>query len=89
MTPGSTRLALPVLLALHPQAQDFLLGVVQLQLERLELVGDFGRFSSGRDDVAAADINLVGQCDGDRLATGGLVEVFLPADDSLDGRLTT
>ena len=48
---------------------------------RLELVGHPGGSIRGGDDVAAADVDLVGQRQRDRLSRHGLVEIALMRDE--------
>ena len=55
----------------------------------LELVGDVGRRVVGAQHVAAADVDLVGEDEGDRLAGDGLVEVAVEGDDARDGARPT
>ena len=55
---------------------------------RLELVGHLRRVVGGRDHVAAADVDLVGQGERDRLAGDGLLQVAVEGDDPRDGALT-
>ena len=51
---------------------------------RLELVGDLGRVVGRGDHVAAADVDLVGERERDRLAGDRLVEVAVEGDDPRD-----
>jgi hypothetical protein len=49
---------------------------------RLELVRDLGRRRRGRDHIAAGDVDLVDQGQGDRLAGDRLAEVAIRGDDA-------
>ena len=57
--------------------------------DRLELVGHAGQVVRPRDDVAAADVDLVGERERDRLAGDRMVEVAIHRDDARDGALAT
>ncbi len=52
----------------------------------LELVGDLGGASARDQQIAARDVDLVGQRQGDRLAGDRFVEVAVGGDDARDRR---
>ena len=53
---------------------------------RLELVGDLSRIVGRAQQIASARVDLVGECDRDRLTGDGFVEVAVHRDDAIDGR---
>ncbi len=71
----------------RPAREELLLG--HPHEVALELVGDPGGRGRRDDDVAAGDVDLVGEGEGDGLAGGRLLEVALGGDDAGDGRFAT
>ena len=57
--------------------------------DRLELVGDAGQVVRARDDVAAADVDLVGERQRDGLAGDGVLEIAVHRDDAGDRAFAT
>ena len=51
---------------------------------RFELVSDSRRGGRGREHVAAADVDFIGQREGDRLAGDSVLQIPAVADDARD-----
>ncbi len=53
--------------------------------DRLELIGDTRQVIRSGDDVAATDVDLVGERQRDRLAGNRMIEIAVHSDDARDG----